>query len=97
MAITEQSPLAPSQGSGAVTVPLPAEGGQARSVPRLLLTVEEAARSLHVGRTTAHELVLSGRLESVTVGRLRRVPVDGLVAFVKSLRRRRRSRRMRRT
>jgi len=53
---------------------------------RLLLTVEEAAARLHVGRSTAYALVLSGQLESVTVGRLRRVPADAVTAFVDSLR-----------
>lgn len=53
---------------------------------RLLLTVEQAARRLNVGRSTAYALVLSGQLESVTVGRLRRVPSDAVEAFVDSLR-----------
>jgi excisionase family DNA binding protein len=39
----------------------------------VLLTVEEAARRLRIGRTTCFRL-LAGELESVTVGRLRRVP-----------------------
>lgn len=54
---------------------------------RLLLTVEQAASRLNVGRSTAYALVLSGQLESVTVGRLRRVPADAVTAFVDSLRR----------
>lgn len=53
---------------------------------RLLLTVEQAARRLNVGRSTAYALVLSGQLESVTVGRLRRVPADAVEAFVDALR-----------
>ena len=53
---------------------------------RLLLTVEQAASRLNVGRSTAYALVLSGQLESVTVGRLRRVPADAVAAFVDSLR-----------
>jgi len=53
---------------------------------RLLLTVEQAAGRLNVGRSTAYALVLSGQLESVTVGRLRRVPADAVTAFVDSLR-----------
>ncbi len=53
---------------------------------RLLLTVEQAASRLNVGRSTAYALVLSGQLESVTVGRLRRVPADAVTAFVDSLR-----------
>ncbi|MFF6866994.1 excisionase family DNA-binding protein [Streptomyces ardesiacus] len=53
----------------------------------VLLTVEEAARRLRIGRTTCFRLVLSGEIESVTVGRLRRVPADALPAYVAKLRR----------
>jgi excisionase family DNA binding protein len=53
----------------------------------VLLTVEEAARRLQIGRTTCFRLVMSGDIESVTVGRLRRVPVDALSDYVAKLRR----------
>ncbi|MER6109609.1 excisionase family DNA-binding protein [Streptomyces hirsutus] len=53
-----------------------------------LLTVEEAARRLRIGRTTCFRLVLSGEIESVTVGRLRRVPTDAVPAYVAKLRHR---------
>lgn len=52
----------------------------------LLLTVEEAARRLGIGRTTCFGLVASGELESVKVGSLRRVPADALGAYVAGLR-----------
>ncbi|MEU5213285.1 helix-turn-helix domain-containing protein [Streptomyces sp. NPDC020742] len=48
----------------------------------VLLTVEEAARRLRIGRTTCYGLIRSGELESVPVGRLRRVPA----AYVTRLR-----------
>jgi excisionase family DNA binding protein len=54
--------------------------------PRLLLTVEEAARRLNIGRTTMYALVSSGAVESVTIGRLRRVPSECLDNFVAALR-----------
>ncbi|GAB3177624.1 excisionase family DNA-binding protein [Streptomyces incanus] len=54
----------------------------------VLLTVEEAARRLRIGRTTCFRLVLSGEIESVTVGRLRRVPTDAVPAYVAKLRHR---------
>lgn len=53
---------------------------------RLLLRPEEAARLLGVGRTQLYALLREGRLESVTIGRLRRVPVSACHAFVESLR-----------
>jgi excisionase family DNA binding protein len=53
-----------------------------KSVPttpeRVLLTVEEAAERLGVGRTTAFALVKSGQIESVLIGRLRRVPTSAV-------------------
>jgi len=54
--------------------------------PRVLLTVEEAARRLNIGRTTMYALVSSGAVESVTIGRLRRVPSECLDNFVAALR-----------
>lgn len=53
----------------------------------LLLTPEQAAERLGIGRTKTYELIRAGELESVKVGRLRRVPVDALAAYVASLRR----------
>ncbi|MEU5610810.1 excisionase family DNA-binding protein [Streptomyces sparsogenes] len=54
----------------------------------VLLTVEETARRLRIGRTTCFRLVLAGEIESVTVGRLRRVPADAVPAYVAKLRHR---------
>jgi len=53
---------------------------------RPLLTVEEAAQRLGIGRTTMYRLVSSGEVESVTLGRLRRVPSECLDEFVAALR-----------
>ena len=52
----------------------------------VLLTVEEAARRLQLGRTLVYRLISSGELESVTVGRLRRVPAECLAEYVATLR-----------
>ena len=41
----------------------------------LLVTPEEAARRLSVGRTTVYTLMASGELLSVNIGRCRRVPL----------------------
>jgi len=53
---------------------------------KLLLTIEEAADQLSIGRTKAYELVGTGRLETVSIGRCRRVPVQALAEFVRQLR-----------
>lgn len=55
------------------------------AVPRLLLTPEQAAEALSVGRTTVYELMNVGRLRSVRIGRSRRVPMAALDAYVQSL------------
>jgi excisionase family DNA binding protein len=49
---------------------------------RLLLTVSEAARGLCIGRSLLYELLADGQVESIHVGRLRRIPADALVAYV---------------
>ncbi|WP_236592345.1 excisionase family DNA-binding protein [Streptomyces sp. NHF165] len=51
-----------------------------------LLSVEEAARRLGIGRTVCYRLISAGELESVTVGRLRRVPADAIPEYVSRLR-----------
>ncbi len=60
---------------------------QTANVTPLVLTVEAAADRLGVGRTLMYALVKSGAVESVTIGRLRRIPIDALETFVASLRR----------
>ena len=53
---------------------------------RIVLTVEQAAERLGIGRTLMYSLVSSGAVESVTIGRLRRIPADALMRYVESLR-----------
>ena len=52
---------------------------------QLLVTPEEAARRLSLGRTTVYELIASGEIHSVTIGRCRRVPVSELCSYVARL------------
>lgn len=56
------------------------------STVRLLLTVEEAAKRLGVGRTLMYALVKDGEVESVQIGRLRRIPADALFRYLEQLR-----------
>jgi excisionase family DNA binding protein len=53
--------------------------------PAVLLTVEEAAHQLNIGRTTMYSLVSTGAIQSVTIGRLRRIPAECLEAYVSAL------------
>ena len=55
------------------------------SEPRLLLRVEEAGHQLNLGRTVMYELIRSGRLRSVKVGKLRLIPSAALLEFVEQL------------
>jgi excisionase family DNA binding protein len=57
----------------------------ATGITPLLLTVEQAAVALGLGRTTAYELVMRGHLSSVKVGRRRLVLRDGIQRFIDEL------------
>ncbi len=54
-------------------------------IPKLLLTAEEAASALGVGRTKVYELLKSGSLGSVLIGKSRRIAVAELVRMVADL------------
>ena len=49
---------------------------------KVLLTVEETAHKLSVGRSAVYGLMRRGELRYITVGRVRRVPVDAVSEFV---------------
>jgi excisionase family DNA binding protein len=55
-----------------ITQPVPA---------RVLLTVEDAAELLHIGKTKTYALVKSGEIESVLIGRLRRIHIDAINSY----------------
>ena len=58
-----------------------------RTDDRLLLTVEEAADRLGIGRSLMYELIGQGQIASIRVGRLRRVPLESLTDYVAAMRR----------
>ena len=51
----------------------------------LLVRPEEAATALGVSRTKVYELMASGKLSSLKIGRSRRIPVEALTAFVSAI------------
>lgn len=51
----------------------------------ILVTVEEAAEMLSIGRTAAWELVRKRKLRSVKIGRTRRVPVSVIQEYIQQL------------
>ena len=61
---------------------------------RVLLTPEEVAEALHVGRCTVYDLIRTNQLQSFKIGKLRRIPVDAVREFIKRHGRRERRRRM---
>jgi excisionase family DNA binding protein len=52
----------------------------------LLVTVDEAARQLSIGRSHLYEYLLSGSLPSIRIGRSRRIATRDLNAFIERLR-----------
>ncbi|MDQ1046811.1 helix-turn-helix domain-containing protein [Streptomyces sp. V4I2] len=48
----------------------------------LAVTVEEAARRLSIGRTTMYALIRDGAVQTVPIGRSRRVPVQALSDYL---------------
>lgn len=52
----------------------------------LLLTINDAAERLGIGRTLMRALVAADEVESVKIGRLRRIPEDALGAYIHHLR-----------
>lgn len=51
----------------------------------IVYTVAEAARRLKIGRTAMYELLMSGEIRSVTIGRLRRVPAQCIEEYLNHL------------
>jgi excisionase family DNA binding protein len=56
-------------------------------VDKILLTPVEAAAALGIGRSKVYELLQSGQLPSVHIGRCRRVPAVAVHSFASSLQR----------
>jgi excisionase family DNA binding protein len=52
----------------------------------LLLRIPKAADRLGLGRSKFYELIASGEIETVRIGRAVRVPADALEDFVQRLR-----------
>ena len=72
--------------AGVATKESRADDARGQTVAPLLVSVEEAARVLAVGRSMLYELIAADQLETVHIGRCRRVPVDALQSYVERLR-----------
>ena len=59
-----------------------AEKSHQNLTPKLLLTIEEAARVLSLSRSLLYDLLMSNQIVSIKIGRSRRIPVAALMAYV---------------
>jgi len=60
-------------------------GKRAVAQERLLLRPEEVADALAVGRTAVFELIRTGELRSVKIGKSRRIPAEAVVEYLAGL------------
>jgi excisionase family DNA binding protein len=54
-------------------------------VPKLLLTVPEAAKALAISRSKLYELLASGAVRSVRIDGSRRIPLNALNDYINAL------------
>ncbi|GGQ11973.1 helix-turn-helix domain-containing protein [Actinomadura citrea] len=54
-------------------------------MPKLLLTVPEAAKALAISRSKLYELLASGAVRSVRIDGARRIPLNALNDYVNAL------------
>jgi excisionase family DNA binding protein len=57
----------------------------------LVYTIPEAAAALRISRTKFYELLDTGEIESIHIGRSRKIPADALSDYIDRLRREARS------
>ena len=50
---------------------------------KILLTPEETFQAINVGRAKGFQMLASGEIPSIKIGRLRRVPVETLQEWVR--------------
>ena len=53
--------------------------------PRLLLTIGQAAQELSLSRSKVYELLGTGEIRSVRIGRSRRIPRQYLIDYIDTL------------
>lgn len=54
--------------------------------PRLFLTIKEAKEQLRIGHTRIYQLMNSGKIEKVKLGRKTLIPCESVDSYVASLR-----------
>jgi len=69
----------------AIRAELAAHAASPAPVPERLLSIDEAADALGIGRTALYHELTAGRLRSFKVGRRRLVPTSATTAFIEAL------------
>ncbi|MGI5417302.1 helix-turn-helix domain-containing protein [Actinomadura luteofluorescens] len=54
-------------------------------MPKLLLTVPEAAKALAISRSKLYELLASGAIRSIRIDGARRIPLNALNDYINAL------------
>jgi excisionase family DNA binding protein len=49
---------------------------------KVLLTIDEAAQALSIGRTLLYQLLMRQQIASIKVGRVRRVPIAAIDNYI---------------
>ncbi len=79
---TEESFLGVDLCGSTLSTPTQDQGGSTSTAPPLLLTIEQAAKRLTVGRCTMQDLVISKEVRSFKIGKLRRIPPEALDEYI---------------
>jgi excisionase family DNA binding protein len=74
--------LAHPTAPGATAQPRENASPNAMTAESLVLTVAETASLLKVGRTTVNDLIKTGKLHSIMIGRLRRIRHTDVIAYL---------------
>ncbi|MGC8635251.1 MAG: excisionase family DNA-binding protein [Candidatus Limnocylindrales bacterium] len=69
----------------AIRAELAAQATALAPMPDRLLSVDEAADALGIGRSRLYEEIGTGRLRSLKVGRRRLVPASAITAYIEAL------------
>lgn len=70
----------PLAGSTRADVEAPASSSS--SIPKLVLTPQEAAGALSIDRSTLYQLLMCGEIRSFKIGRCRRIPLHALEEWI---------------
>lgn len=79
--VITMTPCNPAQLSDTNTQPAP-QAMSLQDLP-LVLNVEDLMEVLNIGRNTAYEIVRSGQIRSIRVGKNIRIPRDAVEEFLK--------------